>query len=624
MNEEVFVTDLICPRWIKEVFRFLPVKSQFVLSGNINDRYPFPVVGSEEKRYIPLTFTEYLMEAMRLRGYARFLSYDMVDGFVCLSSPNGSVDEERKFFKKQFGLVFDHEGNCNVSSDRALEIIKNVVAHQECFIAVFANFASRYIVNPENLSTKEHEFFAKALKMSHSAVPHVSDEVHEAQFNPIFWICDKDNDLPSWLTMENPRIRGVALPKPDNLVRRVFVRSLCSSLEGYDMLDETQREKYRSIFAELTEGMHLTDVVSITQLCKKEKLNFKEIGEAVRRYKVGITDDPWKKIEMSKIRNGLEIISRRLKGQDRAIVKSLDILKRAVTGVAGVQRSGGNKPKGIMFLAGPTGTGKTELAKTLTELLFGDEQAYIRFDMSEFSAEHADSRLLGAPPGYVGYEAGGELTTAIKQKPFSVVLFDEIEKAHPRILDKFLQLLDDGQLTDGRGETVYFTESIIIFTSNLGIYKLDEEGRRIPNVSIEQPYDEVERRVREEIAIHFKFRLNRPEILNRFGENIVVFDFIRAEVAVLIFEKVRDNFLLNLLEKKKIRATFSDEANFTLLRKCTEDLANGGRGVGNQFEAWFVNPFARALFDHNIQEGATVTVAQILEEGEVPLVVLYH
>ena len=147
--------------------------------------------------------------------------------------------------------------------------------------------------------------------------------------------------------------------------------------------------------------------------------------------------------------------------------------------------------------------------------------------MSEFSAEHADSRLLGAPPGYVGYEAGGELTTAIKQKPFSVVLFDEIEKAHPRILDKFLQILDDGQLTDGRGDRVYFSESIIIFTSNLGIYKLDEDGKRSENVSQDQPYDVVEFRVRDEIANHFKFRLNRPEILNRFGENIVVFDFIR-------------------------------------------------------------------------------------------------
>ena len=620
MIEETFLQDQLCPRWIKEVFRFLPVKSQYVLSGNIRDRYPFPLSTGEDTRYVPYTFLQYLTETLRMRGFSRFLSYDMLDGFVCQGSPTGSIEEEQEFFTKRFGLKFDQRGCCLVSPERALEIMEAIVAFQEDFIAVFADFASRYVVSPEpeNLQNEEHKFFAKALKMSHSAAPHVSAEISEAQFNPVFWICDKENDLPSWLTMENPRIRGIVLPKPDNLVRSVFVRSLCSRLAGYEEMDEQQRDKSRAVFAEQTEGMYLTDVVAITQLCRKEQLRFDEIGEAVRRYKMGVTEDPWKKIDRDKIKNAPEIISRRLKGQDRAVTKALDILKRAVTGM-GVT---GNKPKGIMFLAGPTGTGKTELAKTLTELLFGDEQAYIRFDMSEFSAEHADSRLLGAPPGYVGYEAGGELTTAIKQKPFSVVLFDEIEKAHPRILDKFLQILDDGQLTDGRGDRVYFSESIIIFTSNLGIYKLDEEGKPSVNVSQEQPYDEVEFRVRDEIANHFKFRLNRPEILNRFGENIVVFDFIRPEVAALIYEKVRDNALRNLLEKQKISVTLSEEANATLQQKCTEDLSNGGRGIGNQLEAWLVNPLARALFDQDVPEGGATTVIEVREVNEVPEVIL--
>ena len=126
--------------------------------------------------------------------------------------------------------------------------------------------------------------------------------------------------------------------------------------------------------------------------------------------------------------------------------------------------------------------GKTELAKTLTQLIFGDDRAYIRFDMSEFAEEHTGARLLGAPPGYIGYDAGGELTNAVREKPFAVVLFDEIEKAHPRILDKFLQILEDGRLTDGRGETAYFSEAILVFTSNLGIYVQDEHGERVQSV----------------------------------------------------------------------------------------------------------------------------------------------
>src|SRR5262249_53243971 len=157
--------------------------------------------------------------------------------------------------------------------------------------------------------------------------------------------------------------------------------------------------------------------------------------------------------------------------------------------------------------------GKTELAKTVTSLLFGDESAYIRFDMSEFSAEHADQRLIGAPPGYIGYNTGGELTNAIRQKPFSVVLFDEIEKAHPRILDKFLQILDDGVLTSGRGERVYFSESLIIFTSNLGMTRTLPDGSRAANVAPGEPIDEIRHKVRSEIEYHFKLEISRPEIL---------------------------------------------------------------------------------------------------------------
>ena len=152
-------------------------------------------------------------------------------------------------------------------------------------------------------------------------------------------------------------------------------------------------------------------------------------------------------------------------------------------------------------------------------------RAYIRFDMSKFSAEQSEARLVGAPPGYVGYDAGGELVNAVRQRPFSVVLFDEIEKAHPQILDKFLQILDDGRLTDGRGDTVYFSETVIIFTSNLGVYVRDETGQPVLNVSQNDDYEAVSERIHEAIENHFRFQLQRPELLNRIGDNIVVFDF---------------------------------------------------------------------------------------------------
>ena len=149
--------------------------------------------------------------------------------------------------------------------------------------------------------------------------------------------------------------------------------------------------------------------------------------------------------------------------------------------------------------------------------------------MSEYMEKHAVSRLIGAPPGYVGHDEGGQLTEQVRRKPYSVILLDEMEKAHPNVFNMFLQILDDGRLTSGRGEVVYFSESIIIFTSNLGIYK-EENGQRVLNVSSEEEYPVVESKVKTSIEEYFKFKINRPEILNRIGENIVVRRFARFKL----------------------------------------------------------------------------------------------
>ena len=169
-------------------------------------------------------------------------------------------------------------------------------------------------------------------------------------------------------------------------------------------------------------------------------------------------------------------------------------------------------PKGTLFFVGPTGVGKTELAKSLAQFLFGDEDACIRFDMSEFNHEHADQRLVGAPPGYVGFEEGGQLTNAIKARPFSLLLFDEIEKAHPRILDKFLQILEDGRLTDGKGETVSFADTFIVFTSNIGASEI-------------QPSDDT-----EEIAIQFK-----DAVTSHSAENLNALNYLDELVKRTLF-----------------------------------------------------------------------------------------
>jgi ATP-dependent Clp protease ATP-binding subunit ClpA len=621
MRTEKFLAAEATPRWIKDVFRFLPVKSQFVLSGNVRDRYPFPV--AEAGAHLPLTLDRYLAEALRLRGYRHFITLDPVDGFTPLA-PRGEADAAaREFFAREFKMTFDVKGRMPCSLDRGLDLAGEMAAFREAFIVIFFDLASRYVVRMENLSDREHEFFTRALKLSHTINPHTTTKLAEALFNPVFWICDQENDLPAWFLLDNPRVRQTPVPKPDHVLRRAMIEAVMPSLPEFMTAASEEQLDKRDRFVDQTEGLALTDVIAITQLCRRESLSFRDIGEAVRRYKLGVTEDPWRRIDRAKIAQGREFITNRVKGQDRAVVKALDIIKRAMTGLSGSQAGhAGGRPRGVMFLAGPTGVGKTELAKTLTELLFGDERAYIRFDMSEFSAEHADQRLLGAPPGYIGYSSGGELTNAIREKPFSVVLFDEIEKAHPRILDKFLQLLDDGVLTSGRGERVYFSEAVIIFTSNLGIYHLDAMGHRTANVTPEDAYDDLEAKIRGEIESYFKTALNRPEILNRIGENIVIFDFIRPPVARQIFDRMVSNILQRLADERRIYVGIRSEAVAALQGRCLADLSHGGRGVGNQLEAWLINPLARALFDQEVPSGARLKVARIEEENGVPSVKL--
>ena len=223
----------------------------------------------------------------------------------------------------------------------------------------------------------------------------------------------------------------------------------------------------------------------------------------------------------------------------------------------------------------------------------------------------------------MGYEAGGQLTNAVKDNPFSILLFDEIEKAHPSIFDKFLQILEDGRMTDGQGNTVYFSECIIIFTSNLGIYTINERGVREPNVTPDMEYPEVQAKVRQAIEDYFKLELGRPEILNRIGENIVVFDFIRPDVAELILRSQIDKIVKNLEAEKHIQLVISDAAYGKLKASALDNLGNGGRGIGYIVESLLINPLARCMFDEGVENGERIVIEDIeVERGTVPRFIL--
>jgi energy-coupling factor transporter ATP-binding protein EcfA2 len=595
------------PRWLRDLLRFLPLKSQFVLSGNVSDLQASEVAPGV---VTPQAFIVNLRDALLEAGYSLVIAWDPLAGFQTLTRP-GADPATGEALLRDLGLT-PVEGVAPAGPDLLSSVLPRLVEREGDPIALVVDFASRLVVRSEGLTPTEHQLFTQAVVLSHRARARPAGPVRKPFFNPVLWIVDKEGDLPDWLMVDNPRLRHIPVSKPDLPARRAIATSLLRGLDGGREADVVALQQATDAFVESTEGLLLLDLNAIAQLARVEGVAMTHIADAVRRYKVGVTEDPWLKIDRRKIRDADDFIRHRVKGQAHAVTHMLDIVKRAMTGVGASRK--GNRPRGVAFLAGPTGVGKTELAKTVTSLLFGDESAYIRFDMSEFSAEHSDQRLIGAPPGYVGYDVGGELTNAIREKPFSVVLFDEIEKAHPRILDKFLQILDDGVLTSGRGDRVYFSEALIVFTSNLGIYRQDENGDRVANVLASDPFETVQSKVHSQIEHHFKLVLNRPEILNRIGENIIVFDFVREDVAAQIFDQMVAATLSDLREQR-LEVDLSEAAKAALGALCLGDLSNGGRGIRNQLEAYLINPLARALFDQDAQPGQRFSVPELSREG---------
>ncbi|MDD2868852.1 AAA family ATPase [Neomegalonema sp.] len=578
-------TDLQEPRWMRDLRRFLPLKSQFLLTGNVRD-LQFRATG----RFASSATLEQSLAAMlRDMGYAAVLSYDPLRGVALADARETTPGRPSSAILSSLGL---QGADLGVGPDLLRAVLRRLTFHDGPPLALLVHFASRLSLRADVQTAEEHAFFTEALVLSHKAVARPVGPDRAPRFNVALWIADKEGDLPDWLVVNNPRLRHIPIPPPDRVLRRMIAPSVIRSLPDAQGQTPEALGQAEDALVDGSEGMLLTDLNAIALLARSEGVGVAAISEAVRRYKVGATDDPWRKIERRTVVEGEKRLAERVLGQPHALRHMMDVVKRAALGVGG--RSG-DRPRGVAFLAGPTGVGKTELAKAVTRMIFGDESAYIRFDMSEFSAEHSAQRLIGAPPGYVGYDVGGELTNAVRERPFSVVLFDEIEKAHPRVLDKFLQVLDDGVLTSGRGDRVYFSETLIVFTSNLGVSGQDAEGRRRALVSPDQPYEAIRAHVRGAIEDYFTLTLNRPEILNRFGENFIVFDFIRPEIASRIFDMLLARVLLETRAAGH-SVQIAPGARVALKALCTADLSQGGRGVRNRIEAHLVNPLARALF----------------------------
>jgi ATP-dependent Clp protease ATP-binding subunit ClpB len=302
--------------------------------------------------------------------------------------------------------------------------------------------------------------------------------------------------------------------------------------------------------------------------------------------------------EVQKLIHMEERLHQRVIGQDEAIVAVSNAIRRAR---AGLQDP--NRPLGSFLFLGPTGVGKTELARALAEFLFDDEQAMVRIDMSEYQEKHTVSRMIGAPPGYVGYEEAGQLTEAVRRRPYAVVLFDEIEKAHAEVLNVLLQLLDDGRLTDGKGRTVDFKNTVVIMTSNLGSHLLAESALQsgLITEAREGAISEGTRReVMDALRAHF-----RPEFLNRIDEIIFFHALSRDHMKKIIDIQLAG--LVKRLEDRKIRVELTDAAKDQLVRE-GYDPTYGARPLKRTIQRQVLDPLALRVLEGEFREGDRVAV----------------
>lgn len=652
------MAKLEAPKWQQDLDFFIRHKSCIILEGNISDQHP---MGDSEGDAL-YGVDQILDEKLKEYGYNSVVFFNQVDGFY----NRFDKDFEKKFdrFNKDviksdeginaaksasthdpsepqyqgtvqtapgtFAQIFTAERGFDRGQSKfggATEIIRRSMRNKNGAVAFVMELASRYTTRPDHLSDQEEYFYSElflAVQKGEAGPASKPDASGNKVYLPnvVILIVDKMNDIPAWFFLGNQRIKSLVITEPEKAFRAAYfeARFLSSDYVTRLLAEPGGQDKWNDMknrFSSLTEGLKNGDIQSICDILQdgEDGYGLDTIEEAVHRFKFGIVKNPWtadgSEVDpVNRLKSLEPDIRKRLKGQNRAVAQAIDIITRSVLGLSGLQHSSASsKPRGVMFLAGPTGVGKTELAKTLAQWLFGTEDALIRFDMSEFRDPASGQRLLGAAPGYVGYEEGGELTNAVKQHPFSILLFDEIEKAHPSIMDKFLQILEDGRLTDSHGDTVFFSDTLIIFTSNIGFSgksallskkKLDLDYASWAHPDETHTYDAYREEVLARIDYHFDYELGRKEIKNRIGENFIVFEYIDEPTAIQIMDKQLNAIVEGLKSSKRITVSFADQAKESLRLEIVKHLADGGRGVGNVIEKYVLNPLSAYIKEQKL------------------------
>ena len=588
--------------------REIGIKRCLIIDGNVGDVYL-----NDKKQIVDLK--QYLMDMLNGMEYDDVLYWDRIDGVDGDVSKLSVIDEvEVEGDAYSFDDDEDEAGFSEEEEKTGSGLFKEP---SEIFNIIFKNLKkpnrkTAFVLNWADylfsvggqLPPDERELLTllgKAIK--DKKVEYLSPEVNEST---IILITSKLAMFPISFYQGNPEVSCLTLSKPDREEREMMLEKIESGFEvklkpGETLLTSDKKNEYIDMMDDFTNR----EMIQMARLSRKEgKMPFEQL---YLLFKYGEKDNPWEKLDYKAVKDIKKILGERVVGQEEAIEKIEKVVVKAYMGLTGIHKSSSRSaPKGVLFFVGPTGVGKTELSKALAKFLFGDEQACIRFDMSEYAQENSDQKLIGAPPGYVGYEEGGQLTNAVKEKPFSIILFDEIEKAakpNPRILDIFLQILEDGRLTDSKGETVYFSESVIIFTSNLGASEVSSSGSN----------EEIAKEFIKIVKNYFDNEIKRPEILGRIGySNIVPFNFIKdKEFSIKIAKSKLRPVQKAILEKYRIDLEFEDELRFIDYILGGADSSKGGRDILNAINDKLLDELAMFMFE-NKQDLSSLKGSKIL------------
>ena len=628
-------------QWQRELLNFKGIKSMFVLEKNVCDIYPYWPEDSECSQDVEFLEINELMRALfeqRISGGSyKVICYNPISRFANpfndaeLEQYLRAADREAAQIRLEnervnsFGSSGVGNGQRNIADivndtmliralltrtlhvdfsggDQNSDKDDSLSASSEAKpIAVVIDMASRMLSSPNALEAEEITAFSNLLIAARESL-----RVDGMNRNTLILIVNNLRDLPEWFISSNPEMRSLVIPVPDRETRQIYVETAFSLNTSSISVDGKSDGE---IFIDKTDGMSLKELDELRRMYARQDMAESNLSSLVDVYKYGLKENKWASVIEKLERDPETAIKRRVKGQDQAVSAVVSVLKRSALGLSGATHSSSSKPKGILFLSGPTGTGKTEIVKSVAELLFGDERSLLRFDMSEYQSDNADQKLFGAPPGYVGYAEGGQLTNAVRANPFSVVLFDEIEKATSSIMDKFLQILEDGRMTDGQGNTVYFSETIIFFTSNIGFSEevFDPSGRHVVDhvtlIKPGEPYESMQSKVMDSMKANFK-----PEFLGRIGNNVIVFNYIDDASAGEIVNARIDQINRTVESQHGVVVEAEPSCVAMLVERALQaDVKEkGGRGIGNLIETEYLNRLSDFLFDSKVMRGEEI------------------